>query len=107
MKLLNNTTYEGKQYSLVDSVKFIELKDVGLTTDYYGGRIVRIGTTDIKGVYLLIDAFDVFDILISEKEVEIDLFKLTNAELRDKLDSKGIEYDDKAIKKDLVALLEG
>ena len=107
MKVINNTEYDGKKYTLIDSVKFIGLKDLGLTTDYYGGRIVRIGTTDTKGVYLLIDAFDVFDILVDEKEVEVDLFKLTNAELRDKLDSKGIEYDDKAVKKDLVALLEG
>lgn len=128
MKLIGSTVYEGKQYNITDVKKFLKPSDLGLDTNYYGGRIKRIGTLKLKGVYLLLDAFsEEFDILIVEEElvvlknqdgeeingseevpsVETDLFQLTNKELKAILEDNGVEYDDKAVKKELVALIEG
>ena len=128
MRLLGSTKYNGKEMTITDSRKFLTHKDLGIDTNYYGGNIKRIGVTRNKGVYLLLDEFSkVFDILIKEEElvvlknqdgeeisekeevpsVKTDLFQLTNKELKAILEEKNIEFDDKAIKKDLVALIEG
>lgn len=46
--------------------------------------------------------------LIEEYKVkEIDLQKLTNKELKKRLETEGIEYDVRATKKELIALLGG
>lgn len=42
-----------------------------------------------------------------EDEVEVDIKDLKVAELKELLDEKGIEYDAKAKKDDLIELLEG
>lgn len=111
MKLIGSTVYEGKHYNITDVKKFLKPADLGLDTNYYGGRVKRIGTLKLKGVYLLLDVFsEGFDILIVEEELEeekSELFELTNKELKAILDDKGVEYDDKAVKKELVALIEG
>lgn len=128
MRLLGSTEYNGKEMTITDSREFLTHKDLGIDTNYYGGNIKRIGVTRNKGVYLLLDEFSkVFDILIKEEElvvlknqdgeeisekeevpsVETNLFQLTNKELKAILEEKNIEFDDKAIKKDLVALIEG
>ena len=128
MRLLGSTKYNGKEMAITDSRAFLTHKDLGIDTNYYGGNIKRIGVTSNKGVYLLLDEFSkVFDILIKEEElvvlknqdgeeisekeevpsVKTDLFQLTNKELKAILEEKNIEFDDKAIKKDLVALIEG
>ena len=128
MRLLGSTKYNGKEMTITDSREFLTHKDLGIDTNYYGGNIKRIGVTRNKGVYLLLDEFSkVFDILIKEEElvvlknqdgeeisekeevpsVKTDLFQLTNKELKAILEEKNIEFDDKAIKKDLVALIEG
>lgn len=41
------------------------------------------------------------------EEPKVDLSKLTNVELRNMLDEKGIEYDSKMVKHELIRLLEG
>lgn len=41
------------------------------------------------------------------EEPKVDLSKLTNVELRNMLDEKGIEYDSKMVKDELIRLLEG
>ena len=128
MRLLGSTKYNGKEMTITDSRAFLTHKDLGIDTNYYGGNIKRIGVTRNKGVYLLLDEFSkVFDILIKEEELVVlrnqdgeeisgneevpsvkpDLFQLTNKELKAILEEKNIEFDDKAIKKDLVALIEG
>ena len=44
---------------------------------------------------------------VVEQELEVNLLKLKNEELKKLLDEKGIEYDSKAKKEELIELIKG
>lgn len=69
-------------------------------------KVEFIGDLDKMGQEFIDDVEAVKDQL-DKPNAETDLFQLTNKELKAILEEKNIEFDDKAIKKDLVALIEG
>lgn len=119
MKLLNRTNDGKKEYSIADVRKFKTLKDFGLDTNFYGGRIKRIGETSTPGVFVLLDEkSEVFDIMVDDRfepkpakeeipfeEEEEDYTQLTKKELMGILDERGIEYDDRMLKQQLIDLV--
>ena len=131
MKLLNSTTYKGKDFEIGDVRGFIDPIDFGLPVGFYGGRVDKVAKTDYPGIYLMVEKHVVIDILIKEEEFKeeefnvnkaadspegteegegveeipfINYFNYTNDELRDMLLEIGIEAPKRATKDELVAL---
>lgn len=115
MKLLGSTEFNGKKYTIQDVNGFHEPKDFGFKDDYYGGRVDRIAGTNEPGLFLVVEKHTVIDLLYAEPEIkyeelpfeDIDLTTYTNAELKHMLGDLGIEVPDRAVKKELIELIEG
>ena len=105
MKIISGNKFNGKEYELKDG-QLVEFSDAGLETGAGGGRIKRVAKTKDAGVYLLLDEMGIIGVGVNEELAKIDYSVKTNAELKNLLDEKGIEYEVNAVKKDLIALLE-
>lgn len=122
-KLLNSTTYEGKQYTIDDVKGFIPNETKGLPEGFYGGRVTQLAKTDVNGLYLCMENMKVIDMIIVEDELdkvvdaEITLpydeiieeaiyEEMTNKELTTILEGRGIEVPKRATKNDLIDLLK-
>lgn len=135
MKLLGKKSFNGRDYDIQDTKGFLNLEDFDLPVDFYGGRIQKVATTDIPGVYMLVGKHKVVDLMIILKEYEDpddeevptdykgstgegtsdpgipfseddDYHSYTNKELTAMLEQLGIEVPSKAVKAELVELLE-
>lgn len=106
MKLLNSTTYKGKEYTLEDVRGFIPKETKGLPDGYYGGRVTQLAKTDVKGLYLCMENMKVIDLLLFKDEMVVDLTQFTNKELSKMLEKRGIDVPNKATKAELIELLK-
>lgn len=124
MKILSSKSFNGKEYSIDDVRGFLDTSDFNLDSTFYGGRVDKIGGTNIAGLYLLVESHEVIDLMIIEEEYEdldeeeyeeveevpfseeIDYQDYTNAELRAMLEEAGVEVPSRATKDELIALFD-
>jgi hypothetical protein len=125
MKLLGKTKLYSKEYTIKDVKGFKDPSDFGLSDSFYGGRVDKIAGTNVVGLYMLVEKHNVIDLMILEEEYEgqeedtqevpleeipftedqeEDLRKLTNEELRNRLEQLGVEVPAKANKDELINL---
>lgn len=107
MKLLGKTKLYSKEYTIKDVKGFQDPSEFGLSDSFYGGRVDKIAGTDVVGLYMLVEKHTVIDLMILEEEYEgqeEDLRKLTNEELRNRLEQLGVEVPAKANKDELINL---
>lgn len=101
--LLNSLKLDGKKYEYKDINGFIPESKweelFGFSYGFYGGRVKRIAKTKKTGIYLCVTQTEVIDIYIPE------LKDLTNRQLTEILERKGLEAPAKATKNDLLELL--
>lgn len=108
MKLIGSTTYEGKTYTINDVRGFKPISEYGYPVGWYGGRVDKIAETVNKGVYLCVEGMTVIDILIEDVVDAAPNYEImTNKELINILEERGIEVPKKATKNDLLNLIKG
>ena len=60
--MLGTTKYKGHKYTAEDIRGLINPESLGLV-DFYGGRVKRLGKTNIVGLYLCLEGTEVIDLI--------------------------------------------
>lgn len=99
--LLNATEINGHKYTANDIKGVKQIYDYNLDTDFYGGRVAKVGLTD-EGLLLMLDGMmQIIDIGAEDPAL------LPIEGIRHILNSRKIKYHHKAGKEKLIELLEG
>lgn len=130
MQLLNKLSYKGKDYVLEDTRGFTSLKSKGVPQGFYGGRVTQLAITEEPGLYMCMEVMVPIDLLLIDSEIEYpevpfddikgeagvpgddkglpseDFNEYTVAQLKECLEAYDVEFPSKAVKTDLIKLLE-